>query len=236
VRSELTPYVTGDLPRSGVTLAARRSGMPQPATVFAPPESNADIEPTSANACWHARAAACASPAVSVRVSRGRSFSVRPQIFLSALKYAMYASTACRAVANSPGTGPLMSDAFAMVISLAVMPVVFRSPVQSPAGTLGSVLGSGSSEVLGASASWACSVETREPHAPSERHIAPATTMTVAFDRGERTGTLLGSLYGSDRTELERWPATRIVGGADGQDRESTSSQANERRGSRPVK
>ena len=64
----------------------RTSGSLQFCATLAPPESKADIDPTAANADEHARWYAAWSAAVSDRLSRVSSSSLRPQMSLLALK------------------------------------------------------------------------------------------------------------------------------------------------------
>src|SRR5689334_6445757 len=106
------------------------SGIRQASAVRAPPESNADIDPTAANAFEHAFAYARWSPPASVWVSSESSSSLRPHRVECALKYVTKARTACCAELKMPGTGPVMSEALAMVIVSSEMPVCFANVVQ----------------------------------------------------------------------------------------------------------
>ena len=54
--ADCTPKQLSHAWRSLLTLAERRSGMPHSSASAAPPESNADIEPTAANALSQALA------------------------------------------------------------------------------------------------------------------------------------------------------------------------------------
>src|SRR5689334_11755010 len=101
----------------------RMSGRPHLSAVAAPPESKADIEPTAAKALSHAVTYARWSPPASVRVSRSRTWSLRPHRLERELKYAANARVACWAELKIPGTGPVMSDALAIVIVVSVIPV-----------------------------------------------------------------------------------------------------------------
>src|SRR5690349_21294148 len=115
--------------RMSETDCDRMSGSPQASAVRAPPESKADIEPTAAKARSQAVTYARWSAPASVRVSRSSTWSLRPQRVECALKYATKARVACRAEVKIPGTGPVMSEAFAMVMVLSVIPGPLRSRV-----------------------------------------------------------------------------------------------------------
>src|SRR5687768_11960251 len=133
---DATPKLTGVRWRCAVTVEARRSGIPQPAAAGPTPWSNADIEPTNAKACSQAWEVACWSPPLSVRESNETSLSLRPHTEpWVALKYSTNAFVPCCAAWNRPGTGPLMSEMLAMVISPAVTPLSVAPPVpwQPPA-------------------------------------------------------------------------------------------------------
>ncbi len=84
--TDCVPKQVEQAPRSGVIEIARMSGRPHFSAVAAPPESNADVDPTAAKASSQPFAYACWSPPESLRVSSASSLSLRPQMSEVALK------------------------------------------------------------------------------------------------------------------------------------------------------
>ena len=122
------------------------SGMPHACPGAALPSSNADIDPTTANALSQASSIAARLPPESVLLSSSSGSICRPQMPPVELMYAAAARAAWWADWKSPGWTPLMSASVATVTLLAVTPVSVRlrrvgtRPRTSPA-PLPSVLG-----------------------------------------------------------------------------------------------